>query len=399
MVTEKGLFFGLVPSSDVLKGTKPPFFVTVLDRVKENCRAFTVPARDVFPDAPIFYSVKTNTQPFVLKVIAIAGLGAQVVSPREFFMAVDAGFPADKIIVDGIFRDETSYDLVKDHDGLLFIESWTSNVSKLQQACERFGRKARLGLRFKFPKKDNRLGFSLADEDAMNALGAAIGSGDRVRPVMLACHPGSQVQDPHDHVVACKTLLDAHDYLEQRQGMPFPKPVLLNLGGGFAEPEMATPARLAGTMHAIKDTMTANHSLKDFAVCFEPGRYIVGDASAIVSTMVETFRDDAGARWALLDVGMDVLTRFANSHYRFFSMEHPDAPHGTPISFQGRVPTEQDVFGKGVHFIKDAKAGEHVLLMNCGAYSTTFSMRFSFEQPRCVVVDGDAYSVHELTVP
>nr|MDO8114197.1 hypothetical protein [Candidatus Sigynarchaeota archaeon] len=50
--------------------------------------------------------------------------------------------------------------------------------------------------------------------------------------------------------------------------------------------------------------------------------------------MVQTYQDDAGSRWALLGVGMDMLKRFANSHYHFFPLEHPEVPHGTPISFQ-----------------------------------------------------------------
>jgi len=70
-------------------------------------------------------------------------------------------------------------------------------------------------------------------------------------------------------------------------------------------------------------------------------------------------------------------------------------PHGTPISIQGRVPTEQDVFGKGVHFAKTVNPGEHVLIMNCGAYGSTFSMRFSYDQPDCIFIDADGSMIVE----
>ncbi len=398
-VNDGGLMFGSVKARDVMVVTKPPFFVIVLDRARENCKAFIDIVQGAFPGARSFYSVKTSIQPALLRTIAGTGMGAQVVSAREFELALAAGFPASDILVDGIYHDSGTYGLLARHDGLLFVESWVKNIISLNEACKRNEKSTRLGLRFKFPKKGNRLGFSTRDPAMMASLGDALSACQRVTPCMLACHGGSQVQDPKAYAVACQVLLDAQDALERTHRLTFQSPLILDLGGGFPEPEIATPEFLREVMAAIKDTITANHDLARYTLWFEPGRYIAGDAGALVASILHVFNDDAGNRWALLDIGMDVLTRFANSHYRFFSFEHPDAPHGTPISFQGRVPTEQDVFGKGVHFIKNAVAGEHVLLLNCGAYSTTFSMRFSFEHPSTVVVDDGKCRFEPTVLP
>jgi diaminopimelate decarboxylase len=398
-VNDGRLMFGDVSAKDAMALVKPPFFVIVLDRARENCTVFADIVRGSFPGVRFFYSVKASMQPALLRAIAGTGMGAQVVSAREFDLAIAAGFPARDILVDGIFHDGTTYDLLARHDDLFFVESWARNIPQLEEACIRHGKSARLGLRFKFPKAGNRLGFSTRDSPAMASLGNALSVCNRVVPCMLSCHAGSQVQDPKAYAVACQVLMDAHDALERTRGVDFQSPLMLNLGGGFPEPEMATPDFLGEVMAAIKDTIMANHDVTRYTICFEPGRYIAGDAGVLVATLLHVFIDDACSRWALLDIGMDVLTRFANSHYRFFSLEHPDAPHGTPISFQGRVPTEQDVFGKGVHFIKDAVAGEHVLLLNCGAYSTTFSMRFSFPHPPTMVVDGGRCTSEPTVIP
>ncbi len=400
VVNDGQLMFGGVRARDAMALVKPPFFVIVLDRARENCQAFIDVVQGAFPGARSFYSLKTSMQPALLRAIAKAGFGAQAVSVREFDLALAAGFPPGDIIVDGIYHDAGTYDdLLARHDDLLFVESWARNIASLDDACKRNHKSARLGLRFKFPKKGNRLGFSASDGAAMSGLGDALPACEHVTPCMLACHAGSQVQDPKAYAVACNALLDAQDILEGRHGIDFKSPLALSLGGGFPEPEMATPDFLREVSASIRDSITASHDLARYSICFEPGRYIAGDAGALVATMLHVFNDDAGSRWALLDIGMDVLTRFANSHYRFFSLEHPEAPHGTPISFQGRVPTEQDVFGKGVHFVRDAAAGEHVLLLNCGAYSTTFSMRFSFEQPPTVVVDAGKCTLETTVLP
>ena len=399
MVNDGRLMLGSVKAIDAMAVMKPPFFVIVLDRARENCKVFADIVQGSFPGGRSFYSVKTSMQPALLRAIAGTGMGAQVVSSREFELALAAGFPVRDILVDGIYHDSGTYGLLERHDGLLFVEAWAKNILTLDEACKQYGKSARLGLRFKFPKKGNRLGFSTNDSAMMAGLGDALLACSRLTPCMLACHGGSQVQDPKAYAVACQALLDAQDTLERTHRIVFHSPLVLDLGGGFPEAEMATPAFLGEVMAAIKDTITANHDLARYTLWFEPGRYIAGDAGALVASMIHVFNDDAGSRWALLDIGMDVLTRFANSHYRFFSLEHPDASHGTPISFQGRVPTEQDVFGKGVHFIKDAVAGEHVLLLNCGAYSTTFSMRFSFEHPPTVVVDDGKSRLEPTVLP
>ncbi len=399
IVNDGRLMFGGVKASDAMEVAKPPFFVIVLDRARENSKAFTDIVQGSFPGARSFYSVKTSMQPALLRSIAGTDMGAQVVSSREFELALAAGFPARDILVDGIYHDSGIYELLAKHDDLLFVESWANNILSLAEACKRYGKSSRLGLRFKFPKKGNRLGFSASDSAMMTGLGDALVACPHLSPCMLACHGGSQLHDPKTYAVACQALLDGQDTLERTHRIAFESPLALDLGGGFPEPEMATSAFLDEVMAVINDTITANHNPARYTLWFEPGRYIAGDAGALVASMIHVFNDDAGSRWALLDIGMDVLTRFANSHYRFFSLEHPDAPHGTPISFQGRVPTEQDVFGKGVHFIKGAVAGEHVLLLNCGAYSTTFSMRFSFEHPPTLVVDDGKCRLEPTMLP
>nr|MDO8088930.1 hypothetical protein [Candidatus Sigynarchaeum springense] len=393
------LMFGDVRARDAMALAKPPFFVIVLDRARENCQTFLNIARESFPGARSFYSLKTSMQPTLLRAIAATGFGAQAVSAREFDLALAAGFQPSDIIVDGIFHDAGLFELAEKHDDLLFVESWAKNITSLESFCKRNNKSARLGLRFKFPKKGNRLGFSTGDSKVMSDLGDIISACEHLAPCMLACHAGSQVQDPRAYALACNVLLEAQDALEQKSGITFRSPLMLDLGGGFPEPEMATPGFLREVMTAIQASIAASHDASRYTVCFEPGRYIAGDAGALVTSILHVFHDDEGSRWALLDIGMDVLTRFANSHYRFFSLEHPEASHGTPISFQGRVPTEQDVFGKGVHFIKDAVAGEHVLLLNCGAYSTTFSMRFSFEQPPTLIVDADKCTLEKTVLP
>ena len=50
----------------------------------------------------VHYAVKANANPRILSIIAANGLGADCVSGGEVQAALDAGFPADKIVFAGV---------------------------------------------------------------------------------------------------------------------------------------------------------------------------------------------------------------------------------------------------------------------------------------------------------
>jgi len=389
-VTAEGLVLDGIAWPDILSAATPPFFVLFPRRIMANCDTFAAALKASLPRSEIFYSAKANYLPETLEVIAERGAGVQVVSPAEFVLARSSGFTPDRIIVDGTYHDDAVAGIVASDPALTVVESWLSGIDRMQEACGKAGSTARLGLRFAAPRPDHRLGFFGEQELVLDALANTVQRSDRLALDMLACHGGSQIHDDAAHAAICAYLLAILDGLEAR-GVQIDHP-RINLGGGFAEPEIASPARLERIMGTIRDTITETHDLDTLTVCFEPGRYLVADAAVLVATIDQVFVDRAGENWATLDIGLDVITRFANSHYRLFSAEHTGEPHGTPTSFQGRIPAEIDVIGRGMPFATELVPGEHVLVMNCGAYSTTFSQRFSFTYPCYLVVKGGSVS-------
>lgn len=384
-IKKDGLFFGGFSQEQLFKTIEIPSFLVFLDRITQNCQNFKNAANEFFPQHEFYYSAKTNLIPEILERISMEGYGVQVVSKNEWNLARAAGFLDERIIIDGIYHAKETWDMIQ-NEKTTIVESWLSNINYLRQKVAVSEKHLSLGLRFAYPSGEKRLGFRSDEEETMERLAGLIKSSENLNLEMIASHAGSQLMHEAVYQANCKNLLGVHDFFE-KNGL-VGKNMRINLGGGFPEPEIANQEKLRNIFSGIRDIIQENHEPRNFKICFEPGRYLVADAAVLISRINQLFQDSGGQKWALLDVGMDVISRFANSHYRFFSMEHAGEPHGTPLSFQGRVPTEQDVLGRGIHFAKDVKGKEHVLIMNTGAYTNTFSRKFSFDPPGIAIINN-----------
>ena len=66
--------------------------------------------------ADIFYSYKTNPVPAVLRRLHDRGIGAEVISPFELWLAIELGLPGDRIIYNGPAKSADSIRQAIDHD-------------------------------------------------------------------------------------------------------------------------------------------------------------------------------------------------------------------------------------------------------------------------------------------
>ncbi|MHA1369763.1 MAG: diaminopimelate decarboxylase family protein, partial [Promethearchaeota archaeon] len=388
LVFKKGqLWLGGLQACSLLDQVPAPVYAFFPEKIINNYNTLSQTIREFIPNFKIFYSVKANYLLEILSTLARnTDCGAQIVSAMELKLCLEAGFNESDMIIDGIYHDREIFELVKDHSNLFVIESWASNIKNWQSICFKLDKNVRIGLRIRYSGAGRRLGLDFDDAKIRNDILGHINESDKLMLSMLACHAGSQIMNEGVFTNSCKHLIEIFEFLEDE--VEISKPFLLNLGGGFPEPEISNKGRLQRIMNSIKDAILEKHQLNDFIICFEPGRYLVADAGVLISRIDKIFKNPNGDKWALLDVGMDSLSRFSNSHLRFFSLEHVNEPHGTPLSFQGHIPTEQDVLGKKIHFSSKIKEDEHIIITNCGAYSLTFSRRFSFKLPKYVMIEG-----------
>ncbi|MAS07987.1 MAG: ornithine decarboxylase, partial [Ahrensia sp.] len=120
---------------DFLATRRPasPCLVVDLDVVRDNYCAFT----KALPDSRIFYAVKANPAPEILKLLASLGSNFDTASVPEIEMALDAGATPDRISFGNTIKKER--DIARAHElGIsLFAVDCVEEVEKIARAAPR----------------------------------------------------------------------------------------------------------------------------------------------------------------------------------------------------------------------------------------------------------------------
>ena len=92
-----------VPLAQVAAAVATPVYVYSRAEIERRAGAFLETVAAVTNHAALVcYAVKANGNPTLLRLLADAGLGADVTSGGELFLALRAGFPAPRIIFSGV---------------------------------------------------------------------------------------------------------------------------------------------------------------------------------------------------------------------------------------------------------------------------------------------------------
>ena len=95
----------------------------------------------------VHYAVKANANPRILQTIAAAGLGADCVSGGEVRAALEAGFPAGKVVFAGVGKADWEIDLGLDADIFCFNVESLAELEIINERAAAKGKTARIALR------------------------------------------------------------------------------------------------------------------------------------------------------------------------------------------------------------------------------------------------------------
>jgi len=236
------------------------------------------------PGIGIRYSVKANPALAVCRVIAEAGLDAEVSSDGELAVALEAGFRPDQILVSGPYKEPSLLDRLASLPGVLISVDSLSELGELttHPAPLRTGGGIVLRLRPDYPAAGEMPG---GPEHRFGIPAGQLSTG-AIRPAVrcLGFHVygGSQILDS---ALAARNLNNAHDLamrMAKRLGL---RPRVVNLGGGFGVPyhqgvqelDLAPAAAALGAMMAADPGTT---------LILELGRYLVAEAGWYLTRVV-----------------------------------------------------------------------------------------------------------------
>jgi diaminopimelate decarboxylase len=375
---------------------------TILDHFEKIKKAFAK------LDTTICYSIKACGNINILKILANAGSGFDIVSGGELYRAQQAGADMKKTVFAGVGKtDEEIVTALKAGIGYFNIES-EAELENLIKLAEETGKKTKAALRVNpdvDPKthkhittgtKETKFG---VDIERAEKVFAQYGKNDYVNLCAIHVHLGSggKTIDPY-----CEAVEKILPLIEKLRGKGF-KIEALDLGGGYGAdyqtdtvPTAADYAK--GIMPLLKD--------KNLKLILEPGKSIMANAG-ILLTRVLYLKQGGSKKFVIVDAGMNDLIRpwlYDAFHFiwpakveeRFSYLKRTDKLDIKGLEFVdvvGPICEGTDFFAKD-RAIPPVKRGDLISIFTAGAYGFTMASNYNARPlPAEVLVDGKNFKV------
>ncbi len=387
--TDKRLICEEVRLEELASTFGTPLYVTSAKSLIDSYRAF----EHAFEALPHFtcYSVKANFNLNVIRTFAELGCGCDVNSAGELYRALQAGVAPEKIIFAGVGKkhEEIAYSL---ECGVLMLKAESlSELRAIDRVAGEMGKIASVALRINpnvtaethpyITTGDSKEKFGI-DEAELPEVFALFAQFANLRLIGLDMHIGSQIFDPEYYVAATVKLL-ALFKLSKTLGFAIK---FLDIGGGF--PVTYDPLKPATPIESFAGKLIPMLLPAGVTVIFEPGRYLVANASVLLTKVLYRKRNHVGKEFFVVDAGMTELIRPAlyQSHHEVQAVTR----HGETVvaDIVGPICESSDFFAR--HREIDAVAeGELLAVMSCGAYAAVMSSNYNGRlRPAEVMVNG-----------
>ncbi len=299
----------------------------------------------------ICYSVKANSNLAVLRCLAEAGCGFDVVSGGELARVLRAGGRADTIVFSGVGKHTAEIDEALAAGIFCFNVESEQELALLAVRSKLCGKRAGVALRLN-PHIDADTHPHITTGLAHSKFGIPVGEAlDTARRAIaledldflgFSCHIGSQMMRLEPLGEALKQLLALCETL-RGEGIAVR---VLNLGGGLGvnyHPEDTAPEP-AALCSALRQGIAGS----GVELVVEPGRSIAAAAGVLISRILYCKRTADGRQLAVADAGMNDFQRPAlyESWHPIDPIEQAAAGAADPIDVIGPICESVDVLGQ-----------------------------------------------------
>ena len=341
------------------------------------------------------FSVKSNPNLAVLRVLAVEGGGADIVSAGELFRALKAGIAPNKIVFSGVGKTSHDMERALESNILMFNVESDQELRALDKTAQDMGRKPRIAIRINpdvAPKThpyiatgfgESKFGIPIQDSLAAYTLAKGL---KNIQVNGISCHIGSQLTEIDPFLDALNKL---KALLKELQGMGLDID-FLNIGGGLGITyDDERPPHPEEYARALKETIGEN----DVTLILEPGRVIIGNAGILVTKVLYT-KSTPHKRFVIVDAGMNDLIRPAlyNSFHAVQAAKVTDSEM-VEADLVGPVCETADFLAKA-RKMPSFKPGDLVAIMSAGAYGFSMASNYnSRPRPAEVIVKGKRFSI------
>lgn len=332
----------------------------------------------------VHYAVKANANPKILRIISQYGFGADCVSGGEIKAAIEAGFPADKVVYAGVGKSDWEINLGLEKGIACFNVESIAELEVIEELAVAANKTANVAFRIN-PNigahthanittglAENK--FGIAMQDMENVIERAT-TMNNINVVGLHFHIGSQILDMGDFKALCNRInelqvqLDKHHIYVQS----------INVGGGLGV-NYDSPDR-----QPIPDFKEYFHTYaKHLRLCegqqlhFELGRSVVAQCGSLISRVLYV-KQGSHKQFAILDAGMTDLIRPA-LYQALHKIQNLTSNEPTEVyDVVGPICESSDVFAKAIDLNK-CHRGDLIAIRSAGAYGEIMASAYNCRQ-------------------
>jgi diaminopimelate decarboxylase len=399
-----------VPIRTLAETYGTPLFVyskaTLLHHLGSLQKAFAPAGEGPGSEPLLCYSIKTNANLHIARLMGSHGAGFDVTSGGELYRALAAGGTGDRIVYAGVGKTDPEIRYALENNVFLFNVESEEELHNLSRVAQSIGKSAGVALRVNPdlpPKTHHKTDTSVKgvkfglDIDTVLDVARGVVADPGVTILGLHMHLGSPILSTQPYKDGAAKGLMLIDRLRE-QGHPIR---LLNMGGGFGIHYRKQEAQPAA---AFAEVIVPAVRQARCRLILEPGRFIVGNAGILVSRVL--YRKETGGKHYLIqDAAMNDLIRptLYDSFHRIWPAEPPAGVPAPPEDYEADIPSTlpQDVVGpvceSGDFLAKSRRLpvlsrGDLLATFSAGAYGMAMSSNYN-SRPRAaeVLVDGNSH--------
>ena len=377
-----------VPLTDLARHYGTPLYIYSRAALTENYLAYhTALQKHQHPDAPalVCFSVKSNSNLAVLKILGDLGSGFDIVSGGELARVMAAGCNPRKVIFSGVGKTKDEIRFALENDILCFNVESLAELHRIHTVAQEMKKPARIAFRvnpdvdakthpyISTGLKENKFGVAYDEALACYKTAAAM---PYIAITGMDCHIGSQLLDDAPLLEALDRLILLFDKLAA-EGIPLQH---IDIGGGIGitynqEKPVAIPNYIARLQNRIRTWREKQYAGKPLRLILEPGRSISGNAG-ILLTEVQYLKTTAAKNFAIVDAAMNDLVRPAmyEAWHTVLPVEKREAA-ATPYDIVGPICESGDWLAKNREL--SIEPGDLLAILSTGAYGMAMASNYN----------------------
>ena len=293
----------------------------------------------------VCFSVKSNSNINVLRELKKIGSGADVVSSGELLKSIKAGINVKKIVFSGVGKTEDEIKLAIKKKVLLINMESENEAILINKISNKMNIKTSVGIRLnpniigKTHKKISTGGkhdkFGLSYKDCIDFC-KKINSFKNLKLDGLSVHIGSQITS----IKPFQQVLGVLDKLIKETNINFK---FIDLGGGMGISYDKKEKKL--NLNKYSQLVFKFVKNKKTQIIFEPGRFIIGNSSILISKIIYIKKSNK-KKFIILDAGMNDLMRPAlyNAYHKILPLIKRGKKIIKNIEFVGPICESTDKF-------------------------------------------------------